>query len=142
MSLEDNKALLRRVIENVINQHNLAAIDDLFASDYVDHDLVPGQDIDLPGFKHFAATLFTAFPDFHVVIEDILAEGDRVMYRGTVSGTHTGDFMGVHPTGGRFSVLEMHVDRIAGGKMAEHWGLVDVMSMLQQLGIVHEPEEG
>ena len=88
-----------------------------------------------------AQVLFDAFPDFHVTVEDMLAEGDKVMYRGRVSGTHTGEFMGAHPSGKRFEVTEMHVDRVAGGKIVEHWGLLDIMGMLQQIGVIHEPEE-
>ena len=141
MSLEANKAIIRQAVDEVINQKVLGAIDELFAPDYVDHSSMAGEDQGREGFKQFAQVLFDAFPDFQVTIEDMLAEGDKVMYRGTVSGTHTGEFMGAHPSGKRFEVTEMHVDRIAEGKIVEHWGLLDIMGMLQQIGIIHEPEE-
>ena len=141
MSTEANKAVVRRAIDQIINQKVLGAIDELFAPDYVDHASPEGEAQDREGFKHFARMLFDAFPDFHIEIEDMIAEGDRVMYRGTVSGTHAGEFMGAHPTGKRFSVAEMHVDRVVNGKIAEHWGLMDILGMLQQIGVIHPPEE-
>lgn len=83
-----------------------------------------------------------AFPDFHATIEDMVAEGDKVVVRVTATGTHQGDFMGIPATGKPFKYQEIHIARIADGKMAEHWGVEDTLGMLQQLGVVQLPGQG
>ena len=81
----------------------------------------------------------SAFPDFKATIDDIIAEGDKVVIRQTFSGTHKGEFMGIAPTGKRVSFGVMDIVRIAGGKFVEHWGQMDSMGMMQQLGAIPTP---
>ncbi len=136
---EQNKALVRRVIEEVYNQGNLAAADELAASDLVIH--LPSQAIHgREGAKQYVATLRSGFPDIHFTIEEQLAEGDRVMTRWTAHGTHLGEFQGIPPTGKRVRVTGTEVDRIANGKTVECWSNVDELGMMQQLGVVPTPQ--
>ncbi len=136
---EENKNIVRRVMEEVVNGGNLGVIEELFAEDYVDHNLSSGGS-HREKLKEHHSMIRTAFPDWHTVGEYMSAEGERVVYRGTNSGTHRGEFMGMAPTGKRYSVEEIHIYRIAEGKVAEHWGLVAMMSMMKQLGMLPAPE--
>jgi predicted ester cyclase len=81
----------------------------------------------------------TAFPDLHLTIEDLIAEGDKVVDRQTARGTHQGTFMGIPPTGKQITVTAMNISRIVGGKIVEHWVELDTLGMLQQLGVVPMP---
>jgi len=136
MSTEENKAMVRRFIEEVFNQRNVDAIDTFMSSDYVDHVVPPGVPPTREGFKQFAGVFLAAFPDFQYTIEDDIAEGDRVMQRLSASGTQQGEVMGIPATGKHATWSEMHIGRVAGGKIAEHWGNIDQLSMLQQLGVI------
>ncbi len=104
MSAEDNKALIRGVIEEIWNKGDLAAVDRYFAPDYVDHSPLPGQAPGSEGYKQAVVAMREAFPDLRLTLEDILAQGDKVAFRYTMGGTHRGDFMGMPPTGKAFSV--------------------------------------
>jgi steroid delta-isomerase-like uncharacterized protein len=140
VSIEENKALARRIPEEVFNQGNLAVADEVMAADYVEHVPVPpGIPVGLAGFKQFITALRAAFPDFHYTVEDEIAEGDRVVQRLTAQGTQRGDFMGVPATGKHATWTEIHVSRIAGGKLVEHWANLDQLGMLQQLGVIPMP---
>jgi predicted ester cyclase len=130
---EENKAVVRRVMEEVINEGHLDAIEELFAEDYVDHSLPKGRS-HREGLKEHHSVIRAAFPDWHTSGEYLSAEGDRVVYRGINSGTHRGEFMGLSPTGKRYSVEEIRIYRIAGGKIVEHWGLLAMMRLMKQLG--------
>ena len=138
MSAEENKAIARRGYE-AINQNNLDALDEVVASDITDHNPSPGQAPGLEGVKQWFSSLHTAFSDFHVDVEDMIAEGDKVVARVTGSGTHQGEFMGIAPTGNRIEFSGIDILRIAEGKVAEHWGNFDNLGMLQQLGAIPEP---
>jgi len=131
---DENKIVVRRVIEEVINEGNLDAIEELFARDYIDHNLPPSEGSHREGLKEHYSMIRNAFPDWHTSGEYLSAEGDRVVYRGTNSGTHGGEFMGLSPTGKRYSVEEIRIYRIAEGKVVEHWGLVAMMRLMKQLG--------
>ena len=129
---EQNKSLVRYVIEEVWNRGKLSLIDEVVASDYLDH--LPRVEANGPeGAKEFYATLRAAFPDIHFTIEDQIAEGDKVVTRWTARATHTGDFMGIAPTGRQGVVTGIVVDRIANGKFVEGWSIFDELGMLQQL---------
>ncbi len=133
MSLQENKALVRRYVEEVQSQHNLAAIDELFSPAFINHD----NEADPPGtegVKRFFAMLFTAFPDARFTIHLQLAEGDRVMTYKTLHGTHLGDFMGIPPTGKQVSLNGMDVFTVVDGKLAEHWSVSDFLGLTQQIG--------
>ena len=136
---EENKALARRYVEEAINKGNLAVIDELTAADYVEHSPFPGQAPGIEGEKQLISMLRAAFPDLHSTIEDLIAEGDKVVLRATARGTHKGEFMGIPPTGKQVTVTEIHIIRFVGGKGVEHWGEVDMMGMMQQLGVAPTP---
>ncbi len=139
---EEDKAKFRRVIEECFNQGNLATAEELIATDMVDHNPPPGIPQGLQGFKQMVTMFRSAFPDMHGQIEDVIAEGDKVVGRITFHGTHQGDFMGLPATGKRVSINEIHILRIANGKAVEHWGVEDNLGMMQQLGIVESPGQG
>ena len=132
---EKNKEVERRVFEE-LNKGNWSAIDDLFAPDYVYHGPAGMEARGPDGFKQLMTTMKAAFPDFTMTVHDVMAEGDMVAARATYSGTHTGDFMGIPPTGKRFSMPAQVMVRFENGREVEAWGIGDMLGMLQQLGIV------
>src|SRR3954452_9207191 len=111
MSAEENKAVVRHWIEEAWNRGNLAVIDDLTAPDFVDHHLPPGVPPNAEGHKTWVQMARAGFPDIHLTIDDMIAEGDKVVARMTVSGTQTGEFMGVPPTGKAIHVAGIGISR-------------------------------
>ena len=143
MSTEQNKASVRRLMEEVFNRGKTSLVDELFAPDFVEHEeLPPGIPPGREAVKQLPAIFRSAFPDFKVTIDDVIAEGDKVAVRSTWSGTHKGEFMGIAPTGKSVSFGVFDIIRIAGGKFVEHWGQMDNMGMMQQLGVIPAPGEG
>jgi steroid delta-isomerase-like uncharacterized protein len=136
MSAEENKAIARRDFEEVWNQGNLSAIDEIYTTDYIRHDAVIGDTQGPEGVKQVVTMYYTAFPDLHLTIEDIIAEGDKVAYRWTGSGTHKGELMGIAPTGKHGTMTGINIFRIASGKIVEGWISSDALGMLQQLGVI------
>jgi len=139
MSVEENKAVEIRFFEEVVNKGNLAVIDELVAATFVDHATFPGAAPDREGYKQFFAAVHSAFPDFHSTLEDMIAEGDKVVQRFTVRGTHKGEWMGIAPTGKQIEVGGIAIHRLAGGKIVEDWASMDMLSMMQQLGVAPPP---
>jgi steroid delta-isomerase-like uncharacterized protein len=141
MSTEENKALVRRMVEETFNRGNVGHADDFLAPDFVEREeLPPGLPRDREGVKQLTVMLRSAFPDLKATIEDIVAEGDKVVVRQTWTGTHTGgEFMGVPRSGKAVAIGVIDIIRIAGGKFVEHWGQMDSMGMMQQLGAVPPP---
>jgi steroid delta-isomerase-like uncharacterized protein len=137
MSVEENKALVHRYLEEVYNKKNVAAIDELIAPNLIAH--AYGPPADREGYKQVLSMLFTAFPDYHLTVEDMVAEGDKVAVRFTWSGTHKGEFTGLAPTGKQVTVTAMTIHRVEDGKVVETWGLVDRLGQMQQLGVVPSP---
>ncbi|MFB0534286.1 MAG: ester cyclase [Anaerolineae bacterium] len=136
MSVEEDKAIFRRIVEEGFNKGNLAIVDELVATNHVNHtDNVHGPE----EYKQFITMYRTAFPDLHMTIEDQIAEGDKVVNRWTSRGTHKGDLMGIPPTGKQTTVTGMYVARIIGGKIVEEWGNFDALGMMQQIGVVPPP---
>jgi len=134
MSTEENKANVRRAVE-ASNQKNLAAFDALCASEIIFHH--PSRTLQgLQAYKQYLSMLFTAFPDAHTTIDDLIAEGDRVVVRQTFHGTHQGELIGIPPTGKQVSVTGIDIFRIANGKAVEQWANYDDLGLLQQLGVV------
>ena len=125
-------------MEEVFSQGNLAVADEIIAPDFIDHDPSPGQEPGLAGLKGLVGMLRTAFPDMRATVEDLIAEGDKVVGRITTRGTHKGEFAGIAPTGKQVTVKEIHIIRIADGKAVEHWGIEDSLGMMQQLGAIPE----
>ena len=136
MSTEDNKALMRRFLEEVFNKQNLAAIDEFIAPSHVDHTLPPFLPATPEGTKRAIGMFLTAFPDVHLTVEDMIAEGDKVVTWYTSRGTQKGAFVGIPPTGKQVAVSTIDIVRMEGGKIAEEWGIDDRLGMLQQLGLV------
>jgi steroid delta-isomerase-like uncharacterized protein len=137
MSDEDrNKALLRRIYEELWSQGDLEAIPELVAENFVDHHPLPGAPPGREGLAALATTWRTAFPDMCEMAEDLIAEGDKVVGRFTMRGTHSGQFMGVPPTGQRVTMSRIDIVRIAGGKIAEFWYGEHLLELMQQLGAV------
>ncbi len=142
---EENKAILRRVTDEVFNQGDLDLVDELFAPDYVLHDPgLPGGELrGTENFKQQWVTMFrTAFPDLQLSVEDQVAEGDRVVTRYTGRGTHQGELMGIPPTGNEVSVGGIIVSRVSGGRVEEEWNSFDALGMMQQLGVIPPPGQG
>jgi len=142
MSVEQNKAVVRRLVEEVINKGNIGLFDELVASNLVDHALPPGFPPGAQGVKQFFSMLRAAFPDFHYTIEDMIGEGDYVVQRLTSQGTMKGEFMGMPPSGKHAAWSSMDFIRLKDGKVVEYWGIDDQLSMLQQLGFAPTPGQG
>jgi len=134
-----NTKLAERIPLEVLNNGNFGLIDELMATDYVDHVAQPGVPPTREGFKQFAKEFKTAFPDLRYTIVDAIESGDRIVHYLTASGTMKGDFLGMPATGKRATWTEIHIGRVANGRLAEHWGVVDQLGMLVQLGIVQAP---
>lgn len=138
MSLEDNKALMRRLVEEFWNNKRLEVADALFAPS-VTSPTAPWAPPGPTGVKLAATMIFTAFPDFHMSIDQMVATGDRVAARYVETGTHQGAFMGVAPTGRKVCWTEIGILRIQDGKVVENWFEPDMLTLLQQLGAVPAP---
>jgi steroid delta-isomerase-like uncharacterized protein len=133
---EDNKALVRRWVDEVWNKRNMAAIEDFLAPTYVGHASGVPDAKDPEGFRQRHTALSTAFPDFRFTVEEIIAEGDKVALRYTLHGTHRGEFMGIAPTGKEMAWAGMTLFHIANGKIQETWLLTD---LVRQLGMLSAP---
>jgi steroid delta-isomerase-like uncharacterized protein len=140
VSAEANKAVMRRYFEGAWEQGNLELLDELLAPDYVNHDpATPDTPAGPEGVKGVVSMFRSGIPDLKVVIEDMIAEGDKVATRYTLEGTHEGELFGVPPTGQRLSIKSMTVERVSEGKIRDHWRVTDSLEMMQQLGVVPEP---
>jgi steroid delta-isomerase-like uncharacterized protein len=133
---ESIKALDLRFMNEVLNEHNLNALSELVAEDFIEQNPAPGQGPGREGLRHILAQQFEAFPDMRWGVEEIVAEGDRVAGWGTWEGTHRGTFMGIPPTGRTVSVEYWTMDYIRDGKIAESRIIMDVMGLMQQLGAI------
>jgi steroid delta-isomerase-like uncharacterized protein len=134
MTTDDNKALVLRFFDEVINQRQVASIDQFVTpGGGVNHTVPAGMP---QQGSQMLALYLTAFPDAQATVEDLLADGDKVVARVSIHGTHQGPFRGMAPTGKPITVMGVHIFRIENGKLAEHWGLMDRLSALQQLGVV------
>jgi len=134
MSIEDHKALVRRFYEEVWNKGNLDAADTIFADDYVRHDLRQGNPLPGPaGQRKIAADFRAAFPDLHMTIDVIVAEGDMIAARWTTEGTNTGQWGNIPPTGKRAKFSGVNIFRIANGRVVEIWNHRDDLGVMQQL---------
>jgi steroid delta-isomerase-like uncharacterized protein len=136
--LEKNKAVVQRYFDEIQNAHSLDGIDSIFAEDFVDHMASSGGLYlgGMDGLKRGYATFLNAFPDVHVTVEDMIAEGDKVVANKTVAVTHRGTHLGIPPTGNRFQYQNVGIYRIKNGKIAEDWGLHDENSLKRQLDVI------
>ena len=141
MSAEDNKALVRRFVEEVQSGGNTDLIDEICSPEFVNHSAPPGLPADCEGIKILTTMFKGAFPDSYFSVEDMIAEGDKVVTRKTFHGTHEGEFMGIPPSGRTVNVSLIDIVRISDGKVVEHWSVGDDLGMMQQLGVIPQPEE-
>ena len=137
MSSEQNKIMFRRVIEEAFNQGNYDVLDNIFAPDYQEHQF--GLKPTVEGMKEDFAYLRTAFPDLHMTIEDLTADGDTVWGRMVATGTNQGPFMGP-PTGKPIKITVFDVLRFENGRAVEHWGSPDRFAAMAQLGLLPQPQ--
>ena len=134
MSVDENKALVRRLYAEVFAAWNLDVVDQLIGPGFIGHEMPPGTPPGPVGFKQFYGWLRSAFPDLRYTVEDVVAEGDRVVVRWTWRCTHKGEFMGIAATGKQATVTGIAIYRVAGGKCTERWVELGLLSLLQQLG--------
>jgi steroid delta-isomerase-like uncharacterized protein len=140
MSTETNKDLVRQ-FNDAFNAGDLSGAAAAFAPNAVVHNSGAPDPLNLEGFTAMAGAFLAAFPGGKHTIDDMIGEGDKVVARVTYRGTHTGDLMGIPPTGKQVAVSAVTIDQIANGKIVESWRLFDQMGMMQQLGLVPTPEE-
>ncbi len=139
MGIEQNKAAARRFLEEVMNRGNVDVIAEVSAPNFVDHTLPPGVPPSPEGFKGFVKMFRTAFPDLRYTIDDEIADSDKVVQRITGHGTMQGEFQGMPAAHKAATWHEIHITRFQDGKAIEHWGVVDQLAMLAQLGFVDAP---
>lgn len=137
--MADNEQIFTRFWDEVVTGGNLDAIDELVADDIIEHEEgFPGQPPGKEGVKFFVNTLREAFPDIKAKAGNTLADGNLAAGEATLTGTHKGEFMGVPASGKSFEVDSVDIIRVEDGKVAEHWGVTDNMSLMQQIGAIPE----
>jgi len=135
----DVKRTAERIPLEVLNTGRFGVLDEILATNFVDHSPQPGVAPTREGLKESLSALKTAFPDVRYTIDDAIVCGDQIVHRVSATGTMTGDLMGIPATGKRASWTEIHIARGVDGRLTEHWGLVDQLGMLVQLGVVPAP---
>ncbi len=139
---EDNKAVVNRLINEFVNEGDESVADELLAPDYVRYDPDAPSGVQGPEeFKEMVGMLQSAFPDGEIHIDEMIAEGDLVVFHGTERGTHEGEFMGHEPTGQTFEITGLAMHRVEDGHITETWANWDMLGLLQQLGIVPMGDE-
>ncbi len=140
MSTEENKAIVRRVNDEVWSEGQLDVIDELIADDFVATNVgAPEQIRGAQGFREFVVMYRKAFPDLRITVDAQFAEGETVVTRWTATGTNEGELMGIPATGKQATTAGININRVAGGKLVEGWGLFDQLGLLQQIGAVPVP---
>jgi predicted ester cyclase len=128
MSTETNTAIVRRFIEQALNEHRVGLVEEFVTEDIVG------------GIKQGAAVAFNAFPDFQLTIDDEIAGGDKVVFRYRFRGTHQGELMGIPGTGNQVTLSGVAIYRLANSRIVEFWNFPDNLSLMQQLGAVPTPD--
>jgi predicted ester cyclase len=139
MSTEQNRTLIRRLFEEGVNQNKLSVLDELIAPVFVNYDAPPGTKRGPEGMRQLVGMFRTAFPDLHVTFEEEFADGDYVIHRGYVTGTHQGEFQGIPPTGKPVKIKFVDIWRVVKGKAVENWVQMDMLGLMQQLGVLPVP---
>jgi len=138
--MADLKARMERLYEEVFSQGNVDVIDELLADDFVEHEeLPPGIPQGKGAPKAFTTMFRSAFPDFRMTIEEMLQDGNKVISRVRVSGTHKGEFMGIPPTDNKFDIAAIDIVEFRDDKAIGHWGVMDTAGMMEQLGVGGPP---
>jgi len=135
----DTKKMIDRIPLEILNDNRFELVDELFSTDFVEHSAPPSVTPTREGFKTFAMALKTAFPDLRYTIEDSIESGDRIVHRLTGRGTMKADFMGMRATGKHATWTEIHIGRVANGRLTDHWGLTDQLGTLVQLEVIPSP---
>ena len=135
MSIAENKEIVQRY-QDIYNSNDLDALAEVVSEDLLTPKIMSGIPTGIEGAKAAHRIMLAGFPDYQTIIDDIFAEGDKVAVRITMSGTNTGSFMGIPATGKHVSFTGIYIARIASGKIVEHWGEEDGVSLLQQLGVL------
>jgi steroid delta-isomerase-like uncharacterized protein len=133
MSIEDNKNIVRRY-QDAYNAADFESLAEVMAADVRTPNIARNMPPGLEGAIAVHQKTLLGMPDYHTTIEDLIAEGDKVVARVTMTGTHTGDFWGIPPTGKRVNLTSIYIVRIAAGKIVEHWGEENGMTVFRQLG--------
>jgi steroid delta-isomerase-like uncharacterized protein len=136
MSPEQNKHLVERSFEELHNQGNLSLVEELVSADFVNHDAPPNTPGGPAGLRAIVTMLRTAFPDLRIDINELIAEGDKVVARTTFRGTQSGPFFGIPPTGRHVEQEQIHILRFVDGKAVEHRAVRDDLTMMRQLGVI------
>ena len=134
----ENRQMVLRMYEEVGNQGRIEVLDELCQPDYVEHSPLPGQGPGVGGLKQRLARLRAAF-DPNFTIEHLIADGDKIAVMWTNRGTHRGEWFGIPPTGKTFAISGVDIHLLRDGRLAEHWDVVDVYSMLIQIGVIPDP---
>lgn len=138
--MSDIKAAMRRIYDEVFNQGNVDVIDELLADDFMEHQELPPGIPQGKGAPRAYTTMFrSAFPDFHMAVEEMLQDGNKVITRVRVSGTHKGEFMGIPPTDNKFDVSAIDIVEFRDGQAIGHWGVMEEARMMEQLGVGGPP---
>ena len=132
---EENKAVVRRFYE-VFRAGDMSIVDEVLSSSFVEHNPFPEQAPGPEGMKQLLGMMRAAFPDSAILLEDLVAEGDKVAVRAEMTGTHRGEFMGIPATGKKVTVTGISFYTVADGKITGHWEQFDAMGMMQQLGVI------
>jgi steroid delta-isomerase-like uncharacterized protein len=139
MSTEQNKSIVRRWVEEGWNKHNMAVIDEVYVPNFVQHEPEPQTVNSSEALKQYVGAYLTAFPDLHLSMEDLIAEGDKVVWRFNSTGYQTGPFMGLPPTGRTGNITGIVIFRLEDSRIVEGWVNIDVLGLLQQVGIIPTP---
>ena len=139
MVSQDNKKVVARFYDEVLNGRKVSVLDELAIEDYVEHDPFPGQGNGRADLKARVQLLQGAFDPLRFTVEDVIAEGDKVVVRWKNAGTHSGSFMGIPATNKTFTVAGIDVHLVRDGRLAEHWHVVDQLGQLQQIGVIPGP---
>lgn len=138
MSVEENMSVVSRLNDEIWNEGRVEVADEIFVDNYIAHDPshLDAQPRGAQGVKDFVAMFRAGFPDIHITIEDIFGAEDKVVWRLSWRATHTGEYMGMPPTGRQISVSVIGINRVVDGKIVESWGVVDYLGSMQQLGTI------
>jgi steroid delta-isomerase-like uncharacterized protein len=139
MASDDNKAVVSRYYDEVLNQRKVDVLDEIAAEDYVEYSPLPGMGNGRADLKARVAGFHNAFNPLRFTVEDVIAEDDKVVVRWTNAGKDSGGFMGIPPTGKEFGIAGIDIHVVRDGRLAEHWHVVDLLGQMQQLGLIPAP---
>ncbi len=139
MSNEQNKAIVRRYLEEVWGKGNVNVLNELADPNIADYNPLPNQAPGIEGQRQAVSMFHSAFKDLHLNVEYLIADGDKVVDHWTLSGKHTGDFLGMPATGKSFTITGTDISRLSNGKIVEVWHVEDTVGMMQQLGVMPAP---